>query len=85
MINEDFLMKIPDIQTSCCLIHAIKSFSNLSDKPDKQILTLIKLFNRLSDNCQDFLCLCMQQRFSKNEMKKFQITQVCTASDLKNH
>ena len=27
----------------------------------------------------------MQQRFSKNEMKRFQITQVCTAADLKGH
>ena len=26
MINEEFLAKIPNIQTSCCLIHAIKSF-----------------------------------------------------------
>ena len=24
-INEEFLGKIPDIQTSCCLIHAIKN------------------------------------------------------------
>lgn len=85
MINEEFLAKIPGIQTTCCLIHAVKNFSQESDRPDKQILTLIKLFNRLSDNCQDFLCLCMQQRFSKNEMKKYQITSVCTTSDLKNH
>jgi hypothetical protein len=27
----------------------------------------------------------MQQRFSKNEMKKYQITQVCTAADLSHH
>ena len=27
----------------------------------------------------------MQQRFTKNEMKKYEITKVCTASDLKNH
>lgn len=49
------------------------------------MLTLLKIFGRLSDTCQDFICLCMQQRFSKNEMKRFQITQVCTAADLKGH
>jgi hypothetical protein len=27
----------------------------------------------------------MQQRFSKNEMKKYQIEKVCTANDLRNH
>jgi hypothetical protein len=48
-------------------------------------MTLIKVFNRLSENCQDFLCSCMQQRFSKNEVKKYQMTRVCTATDLRNH
>ena len=71
MINEEFLAKIPNIQTTCCLIHAIKSLSAKSEKPDKQVLTLIKVFNRISDNGRDFICSCMQQRFSKNEMKKF--------------
>jgi hypothetical protein len=27
----------------------------------------------------------MQQRFSKNEAKKYQITKICTASDLRSH
>ena len=26
MINEEFLAKVPHIQTSCCLFHAIKNF-----------------------------------------------------------
>lgn len=85
MINEEFLAKLPGIQTTCCMIHAIKNFSVKSSKPDKQILTLIKVFNRLSDQCQDFICWCMQQRFSKNEMRKFSITKVCSAADLRNH
>ena len=29
--------------------------------------------------------MCMQQRFSKNEAKKYQITKIFTASDLRNH
>jgi len=48
-------------------------------------MTLIKVFNRLSENYQDFVCWCMQQRFTKNEMRKYEITKVCTAGDLKNH
>jgi hypothetical protein len=85
MINEEFLAKIPNIQTSCCLIHSIKNLSAKSEKADKQVMTLIKVFNRISENGRDFICMCMQQRFSKNEMKKYQITQVWTATDLRNH
>ena len=48
-------------------------------------MTLIKVFNRISENGRDFICYCMQQRFTKNEMKKYQITQVCSASDLRSH
>jgi hypothetical protein len=35
MINEEFLAKLPGIQTSCCLIHAVKNFALQQDKPDK--------------------------------------------------
>ena len=28
MIDEEFLMRIPNIQSSCCLIHAVKDYSN---------------------------------------------------------
>jgi len=28
MINEEFLAKLPDIQSTCCLIHAIKNYSH---------------------------------------------------------
>lgn len=51
MINEEYLQKIPNIQTSCCLIHAVKNFAESTDKPDKQALTLVKIFKRLSENC----------------------------------
>jgi len=83
MINEEFLAKLPHISTSCCLIHAINSYQSGSVKQDKQVLTLVKIFNRMSDNFKDFLCWCMQQRFTKNEMKQFQITKVCNATDLR--
>ena len=85
MVNEEFLAKVPNIQTSCCLLHAIKTYQLRLQKQDKQIMTLIKMFNRLSENYQDFICLCMQQRFTKNEMKKYEITQVCTVGELRNH
>ena len=26
MVNEEFLAKVPHIQTSCCLLHAIKTY-----------------------------------------------------------
>ena len=32
ILNEDFLSKLPDIQSSCCLIHCIKTFSAKSQK-----------------------------------------------------
>lgn len=51
MINDEFLAKIPNIQTSCCLIHAVKNYNAKLEKQDKQIMTLIKVFNRLSENC----------------------------------
>jgi hypothetical protein len=35
IISEEFLMKIPNIQSSCCLIHAIKNHSIKSDLKDK--------------------------------------------------
>jgi len=35
MINEEFLAKLPDIQSSCCLIHKIKTYSAKSEKQDK--------------------------------------------------
>ena len=85
MINEEFLAKLPNVQTTCCLIHTIRNFSAKSERPDKQVLTLIKVFGRLSEQCQDFICWCMQQRFSKNEMKKYAMEKVCTAADLRNH
>jgi len=35
MINEEFLSKLPNIQTNCCLIHTVKEFQTKNDKPDK--------------------------------------------------
>jgi hypothetical protein len=37
MINEEFLQKIPNVQTTCCLIHAVKNMGiqNQHNKPDK--------------------------------------------------
>jgi len=60
ILDEDFLMKIPNIQSSCCLIHAVKRYSAKLEEQDKKALTLIKIFNRLSENFQDFICQSMQ-------------------------
>lgn len=51
MINEEFLAKIPNIQTTCCLIHALKTYAAKSQNPNKQAMTLVKIFNRLSEGC----------------------------------
>ena len=84
MIDEDFLVTIPQIQTTCCIIHAVQNHAGKSEK-DKRVLTLLKIFDRLSEDCREFICACMQQRFSKNEMKRYQIKEVYTASDLRTH
>ena len=57
MIDEDFVASIPNIQSSCCLIHAVKNYAKHESSP--QVLTLLKVFGRLTDTCQDFICLCM--------------------------
>jgi hypothetical protein len=59
LINEEFLAKVPGIQTTCCIIHAIKNHLTRQDKPDKQLLTLMKVFSRFSEHYQDFICCCM--------------------------
>lgn len=66
-------------------MHAAINYQTKLEKQDKQILTLLKVFNRLSDNYRDFLCICMQQRFTKNEMKKYQITTVASSNELRLH
>lgn len=35
MINEEFLTKLPDIKTSCCLIHCLKTYQAKLNKSDK--------------------------------------------------
>jgi hypothetical protein len=32
MIDEEFLARIPNIQTSCCMIHALKNYAAVSEK-----------------------------------------------------
>lgn len=33
MIDEEFLMRVPNIQSSCCLIHAVKDYSKKDSGP----------------------------------------------------
>lgn len=45
-----------------------------------------KILNRLSPSAQDFICKCMQQRFSSNEIKKQgKPAKLMTTSDLLFH
>ncbi len=45
-----------------------------------------KILNRLSTQAQDFICKCMQQRFSQNEIKKDgKPAKIMTTSDMLTH
>ena len=45
-----------------------------------------KILNRLSTQAQDFICKCMQQRFSASEIKKEGMpAKVMTTSDMLTH
>ena len=35
LINEDFLAKIPEIQTQCCIIHAVNNYLLKTENPNK--------------------------------------------------
>ena len=73
-MSEESISAIANISHSCCILHAVQGQqSNLSSGASKssQAITLIKkILNRLSTQAQDFICKCMQQRFSINEIKK---------------
>lgn len=69
MINEDQLAKIADFGQECCLIHALNRVDPSEPGFDLSLLsTLIslrKILNRISPEAQDFICMCMQQRFTE--------------------
>lgn len=55
-------------------------------KYNKAILAIKKILDRLSLEAQDFICKCMQQRFSNNEFKKeSKPGKIMTTSDMLTH
>jgi hypothetical protein len=64
MINEEYLERLCDYSMQCCIIHAIQDINPAQDGFDSTLLptliTLRKLFDRLTEDAQEFICLCMQ-------------------------
>ena len=81
VISEETISAIPGLSTSCCLLHAV----NKSSTTNKSIIVIRKILSRLSSSAQDFLCKCLQQRYSANEMKKMATSKVMTTSDMLTH
>ena len=68
-VNEDQLSKLANFSMHCCLIHAILDVDPSKPEFDSNLLSTLvslrKIFNRISPAAQDFICLCMQQRFTE--------------------
>ena len=73
MVNEDQMAKLTDFSQHCCIIHALDAVDPSAPGFDTSLLsTLIslrKIFSRISPGAQDFICECMQQRFTEKEMQ----------------
>lgn len=70
VISEEALsVGLPLLSSSCCLLHAVQK---AAATPSGKGLLVVKriLLSRLSPQAQDFICKCMQQRFSQNELKR---------------
>jgi len=69
MVNEEHLARLTDFSRQCCLIHALKDIDPLEPGFEQclmgTLLSLKKILNRITAPAQDFICLCMQQRFTE--------------------
>ena len=72
MVNEEHLARLTDFTQHCCFIHAIKAVDVNEPGFDNNLLptllSLRKILNRISGPAQDFICLCMMQRFTEQEL-----------------
>ncbi len=88
VISEEVLSQVNNIQGQCCIFHAIAASESKQSLPAskqaKSILAIKRVMSRLSLQAQEFICKCLQQRFSSNEMKKQQ-HKMMTTSDLLTH
>ena len=66
VISEEALNHLHLLPTACCILHAVAS----EKQPSPGLLVIKRILMRLSSDAQDFLCKCLQQRFSHNETKK---------------
>ena len=74
MVNEDFLAKLSNFSQQCCFIHALHDVDTTAEDFDisliSTLVSLRKILNRISPQAQDFICICMQQRFTEAELQK---------------
>lgn len=74
-VAEENIVRLTQYSDKCCLIHALDSVSVSSPGFDFELMaTLIslrKVFQRVSPAAIDFICLCMQQRFTDKELERF--------------
>ena len=74
MVNEEHLARLTDFTQHCCLFHALKAVDPMEPGFDHNLLSTLlslrKILGRISAPAQDFICLCMQQRFTEQEMQQ---------------
>ncbi len=73
MVNGEFLAKLSDFSQQCCFIHALRDVDTQAEGFDisliSTLVSLRKILNRISPQAQDFICMCMQQRFTAQELQ----------------
>lgn len=84
VISEESLGTLYNLSSSCCFLHAVQG---AGAKSSNQAITVIrKILNRLTTQAQDFICKCLQQRFSQNEIKKDgKPAKLMTTQDMMTH
>lgn len=74
MVNEEQLVKLVDLPRECCLIHALNNVDPQKPGFDYGLLSTLvslrKILNRISPGAQDFICQCLQQRFTDQEAQE---------------
>ena len=64
MVNEDHLSRLVDFSQHCCVIHALNAVDTSMPDFDVGLLTTLvslrKIFTRISAAAQDFICQCMR-------------------------
>lgn len=91
IVAEESLVKLAQYSDKCCLIHALDDLNATTPGFDPELLptllSLRRVFSRISQPAQDFICLCMQQRFSDKELAQLspsnkRIQKAVSAQDL---